>query len=250
MNRAKIGMAVAVFLTCGCAVYTRTITSDPPGAIIYSGASSSLLGPIIGSQTPATFTAFGWAPYCFRVGKYGYGDSDVRCLPGGNENQSLHFDLHGNAPTPSAAPVAASSPAPAPAKPTSPKRESSPSGTVNWTAHRNVDSMTDRVTCVAYYRGNTKIQLTADSLAISYSGRGGVSMGQWRIDDNAPLQRLATDVEKQIGAFFWEGSELARVLAGKRLRVQMFTILSTIEQDDLDLTGVVEVWQALREQRC
>jgi hypothetical protein len=206
------------------------------------------MGPVLNQQTPATFSSFGWMPFCFRAGKLGYRDSDVKCLPGGNENQSAHFILESVSASASPAVSSNSDVAVKPAKAAAPVVEKS--ANANWKINKLVDSMSDAVTCIAYYRDNKAIQLTAGSLAISYRGRGGVSMGTWRIDDNAPLQRLATDTEKSVGAFFWEGSELARVLSGSRLRVQMFTILSTIQQDDLDTTGIATVWQALREGRC
>ena len=225
-----------LFAAAGCAVYSRTITSDPPGAVLYSGSTPGSMGLVLGKQTPVVFNDVSWLPYCFRVAKSGYADSDTKCLSGGIENQSLHFTLSSESSAP--VDVARPSSKSAGTKHSEGTAKAIATGGSRWKVQRVVDSMTDRVTCVAYYKGDPNIQLTTTSLGIRYRGRGGVSMVTWRLDDGEPQRRLASDVEQHIGAVLWEGGTLSSMLAARRLRVQTLTVLSTIAEDDIDLTGV------------
>lgn len=73
--------------------YTRTITSDPPGASVYVGSDQAHLAVNVDLATPTTITGRSWQPSCFRVISRNYLASEVKCLPGGAGNQSLHFLL-------------------------------------------------------------------------------------------------------------------------------------------------------------
>src|SRR5262245_63034642 len=93
-SRPAATLLVALLLMVpGCAIYSRTITSEPAGAVVYSGPNPATMGLVLGRQTPVVFNDLSWAPYCFRVAKSGYAESEAQCLPAGIENQSLHFAL-------------------------------------------------------------------------------------------------------------------------------------------------------------
>ncbi len=69
--------------------------------------------------------------------------------------------------------------------------------------------MTDQLSCVAYYEGRNDVQLTRNSLAIAYQGRGGVQGYEFRLDDAAPSgMQLPSDVERRVGAILLRGDKL------------------------------------------
>ena len=89
----EAGLALlCVISLCSCATYTRTISSEPPGALIYSGPAAGAMGTA-GLVTPYVFSGRGWQPWCFAATKPGYSTSPVECLPGGYSNQFVTLTL-------------------------------------------------------------------------------------------------------------------------------------------------------------
>lgn len=121
----------------------------------------------------------------------------------------------------------------------------------SWTVHRSLDPMTDAPSCVALYEERAEIQLNEHDLFISVRGRGGVDGVTLRFDNDPPdKMRLARDIEKKISAVDIEGSDFRRALASKRLRVQIITVLSTLVNEDLDLTGIADARAVLTGENC
>jgi len=123
--------------------------------------------------------------------------------------------------------------------------------TTDWTVYLDKDAMTDKPDCTAIYRDNMRIQLTARSLAISMSGEGGVQSYQFRFDD-APASgtNMASDTEKEIDAFFIRGRDFETLQTAKRFRVQIFTVLSEIRNEDIDLKEMSTVMTTLKGPTC
>ena len=89
----------------------------------------------------------------------------------------------------------------------------------DWAIYRDVDAMTDNVSCLGTYHDNPAIQLTSDSLAISLKGRGGVQGYLYRLDHNPPTQlQLPTDAEKELEAVVFEGGIFNSIIQSKRIR--------------------------------
>jgi hypothetical protein len=122
-----------------------------------------------------------------------------------------------------------------------------------WRIMGSTDAMTDMKECVAYFGPTESIQMTKDSLAIGYSGRGGLDAYILRFDDNpADEMTLGSERDKRIGFFIIQDPDpnLARVRSSKRLRVRGLTALSTIVDDDIDLTPQAAVLNILNSPAC
>jgi hypothetical protein len=120
-----------------------------------------------------------------------------------------------------------------------------------WTVNRSTDPMTDEPSCVATFGEGARVQLTEDSFAISYRGRGGVSSYRIRLNEDPPWElRLATRIERDISAFVIDGRDFERIIGANRVRVQTLTILNSVVNDDVDLSRVPEVLAVLRGPEC
>jgi hypothetical protein len=121
----------------------------------------------------------------------------------------------------------------------------------DWTIYRDKDAMTDKVSCVAIYKGDGQFQLADDSFAIDMRGRGGVESYQYRIDDQPPTDlQLATDIEQQVGVVLIKDPGLSSILAGKRLRIQVLTLLSSEPTFDINLSDVSAAHAVIVGPQC
>ena len=120
-----------------------------------------------------------------------------------------------------------------------------------WSVRRSVDAMTDKPICVGFYKDRFDIQLSDAELYISLEGRGGVSLVTLRFDDKpAKPSRLASEIERDISAVKISGSDFQELFPSKRLRAQIYTILDTIVNEDLDLTGLKEAHSVILSPQC
>lgn len=115
----------------------------------------------------------------------------------------------------------------------------------NWTVKQIADAMTDKKSCVALYKSRLDIQVSEDDFYFSLKGKGGVSMITYRVDDERPESRLATDVEKRVDAADISGGDFRHLLGAKRLRIQILTVLSSLVEEDLDLSGIAQAHSAV-----
>jgi hypothetical protein len=110
----------------------------------------------------------------------------------------------------------------------------------HWSVHQQLDAMTDKKRCTAIYNNAWKVQGSANSLYISFKGRGGVKGYKIRVDDlPADELQLATDSEKSISAVDLE-PKFERVYNAKRVRLEVVTILDSVLSEDIDLNGFRE----------
>ncbi len=117
----------------------------------------------------------------------------------------------------------------------------------NWDVEKEIDPMTDKASCTALYRGKPYVQLSLGAFFIGMRGRGSVEAITLRFDDNPPrTMRLPSRLEKEIGAVQFTPEELNNLLYAKRLRVQVLTLLGSLVNEDLDLTGTQDAWSAVR----
>lgn len=116
-----------------------------------------------------------------------------------------------------------------------------------WAVDVGVNSMNDKKTCTAIPKGNWKIQGTDKTLYVNMKGRGGVKYYKVRIDDNpASALQMATEGERDLSALNL-GYYFEDIYNGKRLRLQIGTVLGDLVAEDIDLTGFKESVDFIRE---
>ncbi len=124
-----------------------------------------------------------------------------------------------------------------------------------WTVESEADPMTDAKSCTAYYDPGPKygIQMTKDSFAVAYRGRGGLSSYRIRFDDDAPLDlALPNNIEERVGAFLIRNTDkrFNRLMTAKRVRVQATTLVAGIVNDDVDLSDLPALMAKLNGPDC
>ena len=111
--------------------------------------------------------------------------------------------------------------------------------------------MTDKKQCTALYDDRSNVQLTPESLAIGFGGRGGIQGYKLRLDDaTAGEMQLPTDDEKQLQVIFVNGSVYDQVKASKRLRLQAITVLNSIVDEDIDMSTYAEIQRKFVQLGC
>ena len=109
----------------------------------------------------------------------------------------------------------------------------------NWSVHRSTDAMTDEITCTGVYKDNYGIQLNDDTLYIQV--RGGVRGVKLRFGEQPPEElRLPNDMEKKIGVIMIQDNDFTKLLASNRLRAEAITVLDSVNDYDIDLTGITD----------
>lgn len=120
-----------------------------------------------------------------------------------------------------------------------------------WSVYANTDVMTDQKNCVALFDDRPQIQFTMKSIAIGLRGRGGIQSYQIRLDE-APARplRLASRVERDMGAVFIDGKLYEEAIAATRLRFQGLSILNSLVDEDIDLSSVPEIKRLFAQAGC
>lgn len=114
----------------------------------------------------------------------------------------------------------------------------------NWNVHRGTDPMTDKTTCTGVYKDDFGIQLSSGDLYIHITG--GLESIQLRFDDAPPAStRMATPIEKQISSIDISGSDFTQLMRASRLRTSIYTLVSGVHEDDIDLTGIGDAYNAI-----
>lgn len=121
----------------------------------------------------------------------------------------------------------------------------------SWYIHSKSDAMTDELSCVAYFKDEPQIQLTPDSLAVTYRGRGGIEGYRLRFDDQeASGLLLPSSVERRIGAIILRDNVFERIRSSRRLRIQGVTLISGMANDDIDLTDAGTAISKMTQMGC
>jgi hypothetical protein len=110
--------------------------------------------------------------------------------------------------------------------------------------------MTDAKSCTAYFRNNN-VQLTKDSFAVGYNGRGGLKGYEIRIDDKpASEMQVPTRSEERMSAILIEGLLFDQIKAAKRVRVRALSRLNSIVNDDIDTSSIPRLMAVLNGAQC
>lgn len=120
-----------------------------------------------------------------------------------------------------------------------------------WSVVRGKDAMTDKPTCTGLYKSRFDIQVGAEKFYITLRGRGGVSSYMLRFNDESPLElRLASDLEKNGSTIIVEDADFKKLLSSKRLRVRILTVLDSLIDEDINLTGLENMHKFLIGPEC
>jgi hypothetical protein len=108
------------------------------------------------------------------------------------------------------------------------------------------DGFSDKVSCVISPATRPWVQISVGHLYISYQGRGGVEGYTIRTDDNpAGQMQLPTPIDKSIGAVHFKEAAFYDIMAANRLRVQTFTVLHDLKDEDLDLVPAKRLYKKM-----
>lgn len=107
----------------------------------------------------------------------------------------------------------------------------------NWTVVESIDPMTDKKRCTAIYKNDWNVQANDHDFMIPMRRRGGVDYYTVRFnDDPADELQNASSLEKDVSAVVLTPS-FDRAYSGKRLRVQIHTLVAGTVLEDIDLSG-------------
>jgi hypothetical protein len=113
----------------------------------------------------------------------------------------------------------------------------------NWQLRTSRDDFSDKISCVITNKKNKWVQVSPDHFYIAYRGRGGIKGHEYRIDNTASSgMQLPSDMDEKLGIVSYSGGTLGKILRAKRLRVQALTVLNTLENDDINLEGLVKLY--------
>ena len=112
-----------------------------------------------------------------------------------------------------------------------------------WELRHVKDEFTDEKSCVIVVIANYDIRVSTSRLFINYSTHGGAQGYQFRIDDG-PVSgmQLPSEVDRRMGVIELEGRTFDKLLRAKRLRVQTLTLISGLENADINLVGLAELY--------
>jgi len=147
-----------------------------------------------------------------------------------------------------AAPPKAPAAPKAPAK-SAPKADPNTTTDGGWQLRRSKDAMTDKTSCILSPVGKPYVQISVGNLYIGYRGRGGVQGFRYRLDDGPISEmQLPTPIEKQIGAVRISGEVFNQVLRASRLRVEVLTLVSGLQNEDLAVSGMRRLYAKMRQE--
>jgi hypothetical protein len=132
------------------------------------------------------------------------------------------------------------------AAPAAPK--ASPGATVDggWELRMVKDGFTDEMNCIISPIGKPWVQISVGNLYVSYKGRGGVRSYTLRIDDDPPGRtKVASRLELQTGMMHLTGDPFFEAVSGNRLRIQIFTLLSDLKNEDLELAPMKRLYKKM-----
>ncbi len=120
----------------------------------------------------------------------------------------------------------------------------------SWIVYRNSNAMTDKVYCLAVLKDRPYISARSHSFTVDASTRGGVRNYTIRIDDYPAMpMQFPNHIEREVNAVIFK-NEFNLLLNANRLRVQILTILNSVIDEDIDLTGFSQSIEYMRENNC
>lgn len=117
-----------------------------------------------------------------------------------------------------------------------------------WELRKGSDSFSGKATCLMTLIANRRVQLSDDSLDVSYRNIGGLKGYRVRLDENAPSEMtLPTGLEEQTNIINFSGARFQKIMQAKRLRIQTLTYLD-LKDDDIDLASAAPLFSRMRRE--
>ena len=120
----------------------------------------------------------------------------------------------------------------------------------SWKIEKRKDSMTDEISCGASIRGRSEVWLT-DNVLYIYIGRTpkGITL---RFGDEPAQQSVISPAEKSVRSIMIGKFDLDQIVDRKiiRIRYRVITILDTLVEGDIDITGIDKVLEIIRGDNC
>ena len=108
------------------------------------------------------------------------------------------------------------------------------------------DGFSDKVSSVISPATKPWGQISVGHPYISYKGRGGVEGYTIRTDDNpAGQMQLPAPIDRSIGTVHFKEAAFYDIMAANRLRVQTFTLLHDLKDEDLDLPPAKRLYKKM-----
>lgn len=112
-----------------------------------------------------------------------------------------------------------------------------------WDVRHATDLMTDRITCLATYRGNNSIQLARDTLYLRFDHAPRAY--RYRIDDQPVSPMIASSrATSRARIIALAGAAFGQIVKARRLRLEIVT-LHDAAQFDIDLDGIAAAYSAV-----
>lgn len=117
-----------------------------------------------------------------------------------------------------------------------------------WELRKGSDSFSGKATCLMTLIANRRVQLSDDSLDVSYRNIGGLKGYRVRLDEGAPsAMTLPTGLEEQTNIISFSGARFHTIMQAKRLRIQTLTYLD-LKDDDIDLASAAPLFARMRRE--
>ncbi len=115
-----------------------------------------------------------------------------------------------------------------------------------WVMLREIDSMTDKVSCTGVLGEDYSKQLSAQGLYVIV--KGGAQSVRLRFNDLPPTDtRLATKMEKDVGSVIIKDADFQLALESTRIRVEVLTLVSGVQSFDINTSGIKEAVDFIKE---
>lgn len=117
-----------------------------------------------------------------------------------------------------------------------------------WELRKGSDSFSGKATCLMTLIANRRVQISDDSLDVSYRNIGGLKGYRVRLDENPPSEMtLPTGLEEQTNIINFSGARFQRIMQAKRLRIQTLTYLD-LKDDDIDLASAAPLFSRMKRE--
>lgn len=125
----------------------------------------------------------------------------------------------------------------------------------DWELRSAKNDFTDETACVIVKKDDFSVQLASNEFSVSMRGKGGVGSFYYRIDEGEPSSTILPDDNNYIDfnnadtdLFSPEKGTFDRIIQGKRLRLQVLTVLDTVEYFDFNLAGISTLYVRMSEE--
>ena len=119
----------------------------------------------------------------------------------------------------------------------------------NWDLRRSEDQSSSAQSCVLRPKTPSRIQVTHDRMDVTGMPKNSVFNFQYRIDDGpASTPRFPSEAMQTAGSITIEGDDFRALVGGRRFRIRILDRWHEAITEDVDLTGLKEVYAQMTDQ--